>query len=470
MITTKLKTYGILLLCSLSATIAAQDTTVIRPVETDDVLVNPGMGVQTFQRFNGDALNPGKRWSEVGPTKRLEQSGAKPDYPDSSISYFRWFWRQIEPEQGKYRWDIIDLAIDQAREHRQRLAMRLMPYDEGSPLPEWYQTSGAKRANKPGDKDGKIWSPDSADPLYAKHWGGLVTALAARYDGNPYLDSVDISTIGFWGEGWGPYVPDWSSHKALIDLYLTGFRRTPLIVNFDELPVLAYATSKGAGWRLDCWGDMKGPYWDSWGRALSHMLDFYPLQLVRANAQDVWQQAPVSLETCWTPEYWKDEKFDLDYIIEQALRWHASSVNIKSSPIPSEWKQKFEEFQKKMGYRFILRRFELPKVIKSGAMMPVSMWWLNKGVAPVYEEYWLALELRSPETSAVLRTPADVRKWLPGDALYEGSLFVPPTLKPGKYRLRTALLDPRTSEPAIRLAIAGRQPDGWYDLGEVELK
>ena len=35
--------------------------------EIDDVLVNPGMGIETFQRFNGDAINAGLRWSEEGP-------------------------------------------------------------------------------------------------------------------------------------------------------------------------------------------------------------------------------------------------------------------------------------------------------------------------------------------------------------------------------------------------------------------
>jgi hypothetical protein len=30
-----------------------------------------------------------------------------------------------------------------------------------------------------------------------------------------------------------------------------------------------------------------------------------------------------------------------------------------------------------------------------------------------------------------------------------------------------ALLDPKTRRPAIRLAIAGRQDDGWYQVGEI---
>jgi hypothetical protein len=32
------------------------------------------------------------------------------------------------------------------------------------------------------------------------------------------------------------------------------------------------------------------------------------------------------------------------------------------------------------------------------------------------------------------------------------------------------MLDPRTGLPAIKLAIEGRQPDGWYDLGTVQVR
>ncbi len=50
------------------------------------------------------------------------------------------------------------------------------------------------------------------------------------------------------------------------------------------------------------------------------------------------------------------------------------------------------------------------------------MWWLNAGVAPVYREYWLAVQLHSPNGSAAVRVPADVRRWLPGDAVFDGTV------------------------------------------------
>lgn len=39
---------------------------VVRPKTIDDVLVNPGIGFTTFQRFNGDVLNEGKCGVQIG--------------------------------------------------------------------------------------------------------------------------------------------------------------------------------------------------------------------------------------------------------------------------------------------------------------------------------------------------------------------------------------------------------------------
>src|ERR1700745_2558547 len=98
------------------------DTIVIRPAEIQDVLVNPGMGITTFQRFNGQALNPPYTWSEQGPIAELQDAVAKPEFPDTSIAYLRWYWSAIEPEHGKFHWEIIDRALAEAQRHGQRLA------------------------------------------------------------------------------------------------------------------------------------------------------------------------------------------------------------------------------------------------------------------------------------------------------------------------------------------------------------
>ena len=196
-------------------------------------------------------------------------------------------------------------------------------------------------------------------------WGAFVAAAGKRYNGHPAVNTIDISTVGYWGEGWGPYLPEWSVQQRLMDQYFEAFDRTRLLMNFDEPRALAYGTQKGAGWRLDCWGDLGGR-----GRNMMHMLDLYPQQVVRTGIEEVWRRSPVSLETCGTPLSWKQWNYtdkQLQYIFDQALRWHASSINIKSTAIPPEWKPAFREFEKKIGYRFTLRRLEYPSSARAGS-------------------------------------------------------------------------------------------------------
>ena len=441
--------------------IAYAGSVIVRPVEIHDILTNPGMGIQTFQRYNGDPLNPGVEWSEEGPTSLLKAPLHPPDFPMSTVAYCRWHWATLEPEQGHVRWEIIDLALAQARRHGQRLAMRLMPYDPKHALPDWYRNSGARRANSDASKDGKIWQPDFSDPLYFKLWSALVTEAAKRYDGHPDLDSVDISTVGYWGEGWSDYMPEFAVQRKLIDVYLQAFKKTPLLMNFDEPEALAYGTAHGAGWRFDCLGDLRKPW--------CHMLDFYPEQIARTGIHDVWRSAPVSMETCDVPASWFRQKWDIKYILSEALRWHVTTLNVKSSAIPGAWKDDFDDFQRKMGYRFALRRAEWAQQVRPGQPIELKTWWVNEGVAPIYRPFVLAFRFQSSRRSAVVRTDADLRKWLPGDAVFEDPIFAPEDLPAADYRFSVALLDPLTLEPGIRLAIEGRGDDGWYTLGTIHV-
>jgi hypothetical protein len=455
---------AILSVCVISscAGLAQEQTTIVRPVETQDVLVNPDMGIQTFERYNGDSLNAGVNWSEEGPVRPLVAPAVKPDFPLSTVAYCRWFWEALEPEQGKVRWEIIDLALAEARRHGQRLAIRLAPYDEGHPLPKWYRESGARRLNSDSSKDGKIWQPDSSDPLYSKTWGTLVTEAGRRYDGHPDLESVDISTGGYWGEGWGGgYTPEFQVQKKWIDPYLNAFRKTQLVMNFDEPEALQYATSHGTGWRFDCLGNLNKPW--------SEMLDQYPEEIAETGIQDVWRTAPVSMETCGVPGWWYQSGWDVKYILSEALRWHVSTLNVKSTAIPKDWKPEFEDFERKMGYRLVLRRAAWQNQVRAGEALHLKTWWVNEGVAPIYRPFVLAFRLSSPGHSAVIRTDADLRKWLPGDAVFEDPVFVPEDLPAGDYQVSVAILDPIMLQPGIRLAIEGRGDDGWYTLGKVSV-
>src|SRR6266545_2948197 len=94
----------LLLLLSTALVVSAlpqSDTVIVRPEQSDEILVNPGMGITTFQRFNGEPLNQGLRWSEEGPTAKQSEASARSDFPNTTIAYCRWFWNELQPKIGR---------------------------------------------------------------------------------------------------------------------------------------------------------------------------------------------------------------------------------------------------------------------------------------------------------------------------------------------------------------------------------
>ena len=162
--------------------------------------------------------------------------------------------------------------------------------------------------------------------------------------------------------------------------------------------------------------------------------------------------------------------WDIDYIIDQSLKWHISSFNGKSSAVPKEWWPQVDRWLKKMGYRFVLRKFTYPAIVKGGGRLEFTSWWENKGVAPCYHPFRLALRLAGDQRRLVLPTDADIRTWLPGDNLHDGAVVIPADAPPGQYDLAIAILDERSDQAKVKLAIAGVDSEGWYKMGTVRVQ
>ena len=85
-------TMGMLLLACV-----AQGATVT-PKATDEALVNPDMGFVFYHMA-------GRMWAYGAPVP----SGDTLDwFPGTSTVYFRLLWSELEPEEGQFRWDMID--------------------------------------------------------------------------------------------------------------------------------------------------------------------------------------------------------------------------------------------------------------------------------------------------------------------------------------------------------------------------
>jgi len=445
----------------------------VYPKVTDDVLYNPGIGFNTFQRFNGDELNAGLGWTEGFPIDYQAPSGKKTaeNFPYSTTSYFRVYWRYLEPERGKYNWEMIDRALAVSRERGQTMLLRVAPYGIGFEAnknvdaPDWYrELVGYEPATNRSDNK---WAVDPHNPLYLESFGGFIRALGARYDGHPDLESVDLAIVGSWGEGAGTYELEPELMKALVDSYTDSFKRTFLLAMLTDPGSNGYILTKAdAGYRFDCLGDLSTD--SNWGCA--HMLDRYPQQIIKCGVSEAWKKAPVSMEVCWVMEHWLRSGWDVDYIIDQSLKWHISTFNAKSSAVPDQWKPNVDRWLKKMGYRFALRHFVCPPEFRPGRAAEYKMWWENQGVAPCYRDYPLAFRLSGGGGKYIIKTPIDIRGWMPGDTFIEGEIFIPEGVASGDYELQIAMLKKDSDDPAVKFASEGRGPDGWHTLGRVTVQ
>ena len=137
----------------------------VRPKESFAYIPNPHRGTTTFQRFQGDALCPTIQWCDRdGPTEFAPVARIRDNVkfiPRTTLTYCRWPWSWIEPEKGKFRWEIIDNTLKTARERGQTAQLRFQPYtspvntlrnppkakrfppEVSVDVPDWYWDTGA---------------------------------------------------------------------------------------------------------------------------------------------------------------------------------------------------------------------------------------------------------------------------------------------------------------------------------------
>lgn len=441
-------------LCCGTGAFGEGDMVTVTPQETDELLANPGMGWQTFHRFADEDPN---------------LAGLP-----SSSAYFRFYWSQIEPEEGQIDFAMFDELLAHAQKAGQKLAFRIMcagTNNDYMHVPQWLKDKGCPGSEYQRGGGVTHWVPDMDSPIFQEAHFRLIRELGERYDGHPDVDLLDIGSVGLWGEwhmsGTGVDMPSPEMRQAIIDAWCEAFPKTPKAMLIGDEGGMKHATGIGCGWRADCLGDMGG-----FSKTWSHMENFYRQQIEKTGAQDAWKTAPVAFESCWDMRKWKDEGWDIRFIFDYGLDLHASYLNNKSAPIPEGTRDEIERFLRKLGYRLVLRELTHPSAAEPGSSLSLNMTWENVGVAPPYRDYSLAFRLtdRAGNEAATVVSETSIKGWLPGEKQVDESMPLPADLKPGRYDLSLAVVDPETREPAIRLAIEGRGEDGWYRASEVEVR
>lgn len=471
---------------------ASQTVQRVRPTETDEYLHNPHRGTTTFQRFQGDGTYAAWFTSDThGPIEFAPDAPVKDNLkyiPRTTLTYCRWPWSWLEPEKGKFNWKIIDQTLKTAHNRGQTAQLRFQPYTQAVKfaemppttrrhppvttvnVPDWYWDTGAKWIDKGAYAANE---PDCNDPKYLKHFGDFVRAFAKRYDGHPDIESVDVAYAGFWGESGGNTTPE--TARKLTDVYIRSFKKTTLLSMLGtdgckHAHKVTADTNHPAGWRADCIGDLRKrgnagvPPELCW----NHTFDAYPMQIVQDGLKDDWMKAPVTMETCGNVTTYFMGDYDLDVIIREGYRYHMSVFMPKSSFYPQAFQAKLEEFDKKIGYRFVLRQMQLPIEAKPLEKVNLLFFFDNVGCAPIYRPYNLAVRFRQGKTSKVVRLKNDIRQWMPGHTWFEEKITVPKGLKKGEANIDLVIVDEK-DRPKVWLAIQGLTEDKWHPLTSMDI-
>jgi hypothetical protein len=428
----------------------------------------PDMVRTRFREVDTLFANPGQGWMS-----QLRSPSGEPRLP-CSVIYIRFNWAEVEPEQGRYDWKLIDDVIAAWKPRGVAVAMRVMTTNAHSSgyytSPKWLFDAGCKsheylRGGDDPTSGGKLIpriEPDYSDPIYLEKHGAFLKAMGSRYDGRPEVEFLDIGSYGIWGEWHTKNPAPVGIRKQIVDLYRNAFRKTPLVFMSDDAEVLNYALSKGTGFRRDGVGS---PWHEeNWIGSKKYA--------GVAGMADVWKRAPVVFEWFGKYDYQLSRGWSFDAAVDFMLRNHVNLINDNIGPVPPEAMPQLEKLARQAGARFVLREIAHQESIKAGQALDLRMKWSNVGVGRLHRPFRLRFFLLDAKGQAAFTadSKSDPRDWLPGNHDLTDSVELPATLKAGDYTLALALEEPGALQATFRLAIDIPQKDGRYEVGRVRIE
>lgn len=440
----------------------------ITPAVSDDILFNPGMGL--YLQYPSLDSKPDEWFMKV-----------------CDIAYYRLDWNDVNPEEGKYTFDVYFGPIFDfwVKQQHKRVAFRVMcesMHSRGEYVtPRWVFDKGV-----PGVQHTAINGKIQTDPVF---WDDRYLDVQCEFirkfgeylADKPGVEFVDIGSIGEWGEmhlmRWTPQQLEETgfseykyarAYRRVIDAHVAAFPHTRIFLNVggqNHLSINDYAAIHGVNFRqdglmpsgasYDCGEWLYKPYSR---RGILCNFEFH------SSYDDMVRK------------HW-----DVKTTIEKGLSAPISYMNTnlfggsgyrKATP---EVQALLADAARRLGYRFVLAKVELPAQMRvspaRGSRLPLMTTWRNDGIAPCYDSLavrWSLVDGQGTVAATLDAFPVKpTTQWWPGEEQTESFLLrAPAGLAPGEYALRVQLRQAETDRP-IMLGIAGRQDDGSYALGTV---
>lgn len=188
-----------------------------------------GKGVFAHVRRTGNT-NPASK-------DQIEEWAKEPYIAGTQLSYS---WAEIEPQEGKYQWDIIEKDMEPwAREGKKSwievtTANKRDKTDSGRGTPEWVFQKGIPKVKAENTASYPVfWNPS-----YIELWGNFIRAFANKFDGDPRIEFV---VTGGYSNGHEPNLSAWDNDVLMdqwIEVGFDGFTSSGVYLNKAIKPIL----------------------------------------------------------------------------------------------------------------------------------------------------------------------------------------------------------------------------------------
>ena len=442
-------------------------------LQADQAEVADNIVTNQFKEVDTLFSNPGQGWmvfAEHSPEWQTHHVDAA-RFP-CSVVYVRFNWADVEPEEGRYNWKLIDDATNYWHLPGAAVAIRVMCTSMHSAgkycSPKWLFDDGCRGFEyREGSRtvDGKNNTriePDYSDPIFLTKHAAFLAALGKRYNGKSNVEFVDIGTYGMWAEWHTHHPASLAVRQQIVDMYLKAFPSTPLVFMTDDSETLSYALAHGVGLRRD--GVGAESYNARWAGS--------PDYAGSPGMADAWKKAPVVFEWWDDYAYLKSRGWSFDAAVNFMLNNHVTMINDNIGKVPSTDMPQLEKLARLSGYRFVLREVTHEKPVAAGSDLHVNMKWANVGVGKLYRHFDLQVALLKANDQVVdtLTVSTDPREWLPGERNIAVSMPLSSSLQLGEYTIAVALTDPAGHLPPLNLAMDAPDKDGWYRIGHIIVK
>lgn len=411
------------------------------------------------------ATNPMKGLAAWGENYRKD--------PYVAFAYVPVYWDELEPRPGEYDFDALEQRchFDRWRADGVRLILRLVadtPTDAPHmDIPQWlYEAMDGAGTHYDGDY-GQGFSPDYEDPVFRQAHRALIQALGQRYADDPQVAFIELGSLGHWGEwhvdtgaGIDPF-PLRQTAESYVQDYLAVFRPDQLLMR-RPYPI---ARDEGLGLYNDSFGLPEShEQWLAWieeGYCSDQTGEWLPAM------PEFWQQAPSGGEfSPGEPDAWYFSPEQFPVTLDLLRQSHTTFLGPNApawGTLEGDEAQNLRTLVCEMGYTLGVRRYRVWRALPGGALQ-TELRWENTGLAPLYADWPVVLELRSDAGEVVWcgQFPAPLSDWGPGVHTLTLTLEGADPLPKGAYTLWVGIWDPLAGRAGVALCMDAPRDGGMY--------